>query len=273
MQNFNLKQCIQHQFELWPELREQHEQLKQVNSRQVQVKGHEFRLYHLPHRVKSSTSGYQKEGMVGSPLEDHNLQPKQQSYPVIKGFSFLINPFPIFPEHGIIRSDKVVPQAFYAHIDQVIALRKKIEADYALLYNGTLCGASIPQHWHMHVLPSNLFSGWMSTNIEKREFNDGLRHGFSICSNLDTTFATSVPQVHDERLLNVLVLKEGPLIQLSLLFRKAHRHRFFPKNPNGQGWLISPGVVDVLGHISCVRENDMKTLTPRILEDIFEDIF
>jgi hypothetical protein len=280
------------QWQNWPELKSLHLSLKAANATSFFAKSIPFWVYTLAHRKNSAIGGYRKI-KAGSPLEERHLLPKQKSYPIDEGFRFMVNPFPIFNQHGIVCSDDLRPQKVFGHIVDMVKIQNRVGSQYAVLYNGTASGASIPEHWHVHILPKQLFSYWeerasISPSSPIHFFDDGLRRGIhlslaSTSNSDDDGINDSIEKLEhlledelklDESLLNLFLFKRDETsTEIVVFLRKAHRHRYFPSSIDSEGILISPGVVDVLGHIVCSREDDLKTLTSLALEHIFEDIF
>jgi hypothetical protein len=278
------------QWQKWPELAALHRSLTSDKAIKFEVNNHPFWVYTLAHRKNSAIGGYRKIS-AGSPLEPKHLLPKQSYYPLLEGFHFMVNPYPIFDEHGIVCSAQLRPQKVYGHLHEMLSIQEKVGLNYCVLYNGIGSGASIPEHWHIHLLPKSLFSYWEayadlnSDSSAFHFFDDGLRRGVhlhvkdhsseKIQESIDslTHFMSKVLNF-EESLINVFLFKrDTSTTEIIIFLRKAHRHRYFPEAVEDAGILISPGVVDVLGHIVCSREDDLKTLTSLALEHIFEDIF
>lgn len=266
-----LKDFIRQQYQNWPELEKDHQKVGFGYHRQISVLGLPFYVRYLPHRI-SSTLGKYTARSSSSPLVINNLLPKQQSFNLRPGYDYLVNPFPIFPEHGIICSRPQRKQHFYEAYADMKMLAKSIGPEYVLMYNGSSCGASIPQHWHVHVIPKKPFEDWFTDSFKSGFLFDGLRKAYILHNN------ESISGIkHDENYINAIIgyTSEEELRQI-IFFRKAHRHRFYPKdpeNPTNNEFLISPGVVDVLGHLTCVRELELKTLSEHRITQIFKDIF
>lgn len=279
---------FQEQWQIWPELEKLHKSLTIDKAVNFEVKHLPFWVYTLSHRKNSAIGGYRKI-LAGSPLEPAHLLPKQTYFPFLDGFNFMVNPFPIFNEHAIVCSAELRPQKVYGHLNQMLAIQSRIGPSYCVLYNGTASGASIPEHWHVHILPKNLFLHWENSPFLKQDkslhfFDDGLRRGLrlqlkgndKVAQQRINSLTNVLSEVlnFDESLINVFILKRSlETTDILIFLRKAHRHRYFPNTIDEKGILISPGVVDVLGHIVCSREDDLKTLTSTALEHIFEDIF
>lgn len=261
----------QDQFQAWPELYDLHQGLSMQANKVIHVKTNVFHLHFVPHRIQSTKGSYATK-QVGSPLDIENLATKQKSYSLIDGYDFLVNPFPIFPLHAIICSRPAKKQMLYSYITDLRRIAKEVGTEFVLLYNGTKCGASIPEHWHVHVLPKKLFDPWFNSTRKSGPFDDGLRKAYIVHENEELP-----DKQHEDAFINSAIGYDiSGRIRQYFFLRKAHRHRYFPTNPeqpNNSDLLISPGVVDVLGHISCVREDELKTLTEQTITQIFEDIF
>lgn len=286
-----LPSFIQDQWEKWPELAELHNKLSTENALRFNIMQQPLWVYSLSHRKNSAIGGYRKINN-GSPLEPQYLLPNQAYYELMQGFHYMLNPFPIFNEHGIVCSAKPRPQELYGRLQDMLNIQQEIGIEYCVLYNGTASGASIPEHWHVHIMPKALFTHWEASPLLAAKnasmlnfFDDGIRRGVHLFMENDDLVVIQekidvVTQLlaedlrFDESLLNVLLFKRTKTsVDIVLFLRKAHRHRYFPKTVDSAGILISPGIVDVLGHIVCSREDDLKTLTSLALKHIFEDIF
>jgi ATP adenylyltransferase/5',5'''-P-1,P-4-tetraphosphate phosphorylase II len=66
-----------------------------------------------------------------------------------EGFEWLVNPFPILPEHYTIAAREHRPQRFLDAYEAMIQATKALPEEYIVFYNGPKCGASAPDHLHL----------------------------------------------------------------------------------------------------------------------------
>lgn len=267
-----MKEFIDHQFKAWPDLKRQHEALSDQAEYSLHTPcGYTFEVHFRPGRIKSSTGGYQKMQQKGSPLQDQHLLPQQKAYPLMDGYDCLINPFPIFWGHGIVRSRKIQPQKLSAHMDRIASLAKMLGPEHALLYNGAKCGASIPEHFHLHVLRSSLFEAGLAQHFA---YEAAAPHILRLEeSQLNPQDLQQALSEHHEDFINAAFFVKEERVIAYIFKRKAHRHRYFPTHPEAEGLLISPGVVDILGRISIVRPQDLGALNALKLHHLLTDLF
>lgn len=267
-----MKEFIDHQFTAWPALQKQHEALSDQADYSLRTPcGYVFEVHFRPGRIKSSTGGYQKTEQKGSPLLDQHLLPHQKAYPLVDGYDFLVNPYPIFWGHGIVRASKMQPQKLSAHIGRIASMAKVLGQEHTLLYNGAKCGASIPEHFHLHVLRSSLFEAGLAQEFA---YEAAAAHILRLEeSQLNTQGLQQALSEHHEDFINAAFFVKEERVIAYIFKRKAHRHRYFPTHPEAEGLLISPGVVDILGRISIVRPQDLHQLNAQKLQHLLTDLF
>ena len=83
-------------------------------------------------------------------------QPEDQRVcPIGDGYNLCVNPYPILPYHITIPSaehrEQILPADF---CNTVSTLLNELPDEYALFYNGALCGASAPDHLHFQGVPT-----------------------------------------------------------------------------------------------------------------------
>ena len=99
-----------------------------------------------PYRIFGSQSGYSIAERAQMFLCAENRPEVQEGLPD-GSYTWLINPFPIFPEHFTIPVNEHLPQLIEKRFGDMLRLAQAAE-HYVLFYNGPKCGASAPDHAH-----------------------------------------------------------------------------------------------------------------------------
>lgn len=101
-----------------------------------------------------------KESILSRPcfLCRKNQPEDQRVCPIGDGYNLCVNPYPILPYHITIPSaehrEQILPADF---CNTVSTLLNELPDEYALFYNGALCGASAPDHLHFQEFRRSTF--------------------------------------------------------------------------------------------------------------------
>lgn len=153
------------QFEKWELCRKNHEALKGIKTKCVNIGGNTIKVQFNPARAVSTMAKLDKSSIDARPcfLCTKNKPEEQDSISIDAGmrFSIRINPYPILPGHLTISSEEHIPQTLADKAEMQLPMRfcKRIEdyfgQGYAIFYNGAECGASAPDHFHFQAARKN----------------------------------------------------------------------------------------------------------------------
>lgn len=149
------------QLSVWPMAASNFRDLKNVETRSLEVGGLVVRLQHNPARIRSSAAKVDKASLQARKcfLCSEN-RPQEQISMEFEGrkgrkYNILINPYPIFPEHLVIARNTHVPQSIWHRLPDMTDLARH-HPSFTIFYNGPKCGASAPDHFHFQACPRGL---------------------------------------------------------------------------------------------------------------------
>ena len=302
------------QLSRWPLACDNFRALKNVKVREVDAGGLTVKLQFNPARMISSAAKLDKEAIAKRKcfLCRENRPPEQimMKFEGRKGkkYHILVNPYPIFPDHLVIASDRHTDQSIWRRYVDMLDLARKYQ-DFTFFYNGPKSGASAPDHHHFQAAPKGLIplcedvSRLCDNMIRHCEEPEG-QHGNPlkyVTSVQDARlwhyrkFTTGVFVIRSEtaksaaklfyRLLDCAEIKEGesePQFNLFtyytgsefrsiVVFRSRHRsHHYFSDGPDHL--TMSPGCADMGGVFIVPVEEEYHKITPELLEEMIAEV-
>lgn len=280
------------QFEKLPEVKDAYGSLLSTERRWLDCGDLKVGLQCNPARIKSTGADVSKSGIGMRPcfLCASNRPDRQISFPIIEGWDWLVNPYPIFPVHFTIVGKDHSPQSEMP-FEMIEAADKAPEL--AFFFNGARAGASAPDHLHFQgVLREELP---LLSVVEER--HDNACSGTADSSALgDFPFAfrsyvirpdmegmrliASLPKlsgldagtgIADKRLVNIIVWKDDSGILRALYIpRKAHRPSAYFRNGDEQ-IIVSPGSVDMAGMLILPRKEDFDKISQSDIRAIYSE--
>ena len=240
------------------------------------------------------------------PKEQHNIEAWFD-----EEFSIRLNPYPIMRKHFTISSVKHQPQVLADKTARQLPGRILRwmnngfkQTDMTVFYNGAQCGASAPDHFHLQAASTEniplIESPWVewiknTTPVAQAVTPDG-----SVCKSYSISkYACSVqafvteggsyetsPELVDQY-LSTLPLHQGeaePRYNMMAWYDESARLYYQVYIPRGKHrpdcyyatddsqMLISPGALDMAGHIVCIRRTDFTRLDDAsIIERILKE--
>lgn len=146
-----IKKFIRKQIKDWKTAHNNHEALKEIKTKELDICGYPFTVQFNPARSVSSHAKVDAESIKERPcfLCPEN-QPKEQERFDLGDYDLCVNPYPILPEHVTCISYNHVPQRLPGNIfDKLLTNIMYRMQPYAFFYNGANCGASAPDHLHV----------------------------------------------------------------------------------------------------------------------------
>jgi SpoIID/LytB domain protein len=286
MNDSPLMRFFNRQLEKWDDARRRYQDLRNVQTRELQLGTSTMKVQWNPARIVSTGARIDKQTLAERPcfLCEHNRPKEQVKKPFDSQYDLLVNPFPILPIHFTIPSVKHEPQLIrhtYGEIHKLLSEYPNI----LVFYNGPKCGASAPDHAHFQagtsgVLPLQLAWGRLSRNLRPLvKLND--EEGISLIEEYPcpALLIHSKSEYGDQqlflRLYESLPLPEGepePMMNIvswrhesdyySVVFlREKHRPDCYYQSGDEQ-FIISPGALDMAGLFVTPRQEDFERLTP-----------
>lgn len=148
-----VREFVQRQRNDWPEVAQRYEDLARVETKEWEVDGCRLAAQHNPARAVSTLAKTDKASIQRRPcfLCAENRQSQQDTYRANGQYEVLLNPFPILPFHLTIAHSSHQPQHIAGHFSDLLRFAEQLP--HALVfYNGPLCGASAPDHFHLQAV-------------------------------------------------------------------------------------------------------------------------
>lgn len=298
------------QFKKWELCRKNHEALKDIKTKCLNINGNEIKVQFNPARAVSTLAKLDKSSINARPcfLCTKNKPEEQDSISIDAGmkFSIRINPYPILPGHLTISSKEHIPQtlADKAEMQLPMKILQKIEdyfgQGYAIFYNGAKCGASAPDHFHFQAarkkdIPfiaqwNEIFKSAIEDDTAGMQSGDVCKaysvNGFacpikvftSLSGNIGTAlffnYLDSLP-VHEgepEPRYNMFAWRDDEGRFICAYFpREAHRPSCYFSEGEEQ-ILVSPGALDMAGLIVTPREEDFRKINEADITRIYKEV-
>lgn len=298
------------QFKKWELCRKNHEALKDIKTKCLNINGNEIKVQFNPARAVSTLAKLDKSSINARPcfLCTKNKPEEQDSISIDAGmkFSIRINPYPILPGHLTISSEEHIPQTLADKAEMQLPMRilQKIEdyfgQGYAIFYNGAKCGASAPDHFHFQAARNKdipFIAQW--NEIFKSAVEDGTAgmksgdvckaysvNGFACPIKVFTSLSGNIDTVLLFRYLDSLPVHEGePEPRYNMFAWRDDEGRFicayFPREAHRPSCyfaegeeqiLVSPGALDMAGLIVTPREEDFRTINEADITRIYKEV-
>lgn len=271
----------------WPLAARNFDALEGVEVRSIAMPGMDIKVQFNPARIVSSGAKVDARSLAERPcfLCEKN-RPAEQRGIDWRGYTVLVNPFPIFPRHLTIPAVGHTPQRIQGRVADMLALAAELPG-YTVFYNGPRCGASAPDHMHFQAGNSDFLPIWQALDAAPLRMvaDDGAGTRLSVCTALPVNVFVvdaATPEAGErmfERLYRVLPEgEEEPMMnllaagsRLVVVPRKRHRPSFY--GTEGEGcMLLSPASVDMGGAFITPRREDFDRLDAQLLARVFDEL-
>lgn len=271
----------------WPLAARNFDALEGVEVRGIAMPGMDIKVQFNPARIVSSGAKVDARSLAERPcfLCEKN-RPAEQRGIEWRGYTVLVNPFPIFPRHLTIPAVGHTPQRIQGRVADMLALAAELPG-YTVFYNGPRCGASAPDHMHFQAGNSDFLPIWQALDAAplRTVADDGAGTRLSVCTALPVNVFVvdaATPEAGErmfERLYRVLPEgEEEPMMnllaagsRLVVVPRKRHRPSFY--GTEGEGcMLLSPASVDMGGAFITPRREDFDRLDAQLLARVFDEL-
>lgn len=279
--------------------------LKNVSLRSLNVGGLDVKLQFNPARMISSAAKLNRADIAKRRcfLCRENRPPEQIMIRFEgrknKKYHILVNPYPIFPDHLVIASDRHTDQSILHRYVDMLDLARKYDG-FTFFYNGPHSGASAPDHHHFQAAPNGLMPlvNDIDSMISSEDPDDTLMemasaHGASlyhyrkftrgiylIRSQTSKSAAklfyrlldcADKPQGESEPLFNLFTYWTEGEFRSVVVFRSRHRsHHYFSDGPDHL--TMSPGCADMGGVFIVPVEEEFHKLDSELLSEMVAEV-
>ncbi len=290
--NKTVNELLAEQLTSWDTARINYEALQEVESKVLDVDGYTFRVQFNPARIRSSAAKVDPKSIQERKcfLCKDNLPAAQKGLKFGEGYTVLVNPFPIFPQHLTIPAVEHKDQLIRNRFVHMLELAERLSG-FVLFYNGPKCGASAPDHAHFQAgnkgfLP--LESEWRSAAGEVfyskegtalyalKEYpapmlvltSDSMQKAAGLFDQIYTLLDKGVEV---EPMMNLLAWYEDGQWVVCIIPRTLHRPAcYFAEGE--ENLLISPASVDLGGVFITPLEKDFEKITSQDIRNILQEV-
>ncbi|MBO6034898.1 MAG: DUF4922 domain-containing protein [Paludibacteraceae bacterium] len=282
----NLESLFKSELINYPKAAENYKKLEQVETKEISFGDYSVYIHFNPARAVSSLAKLDAKSIAERPcfLCTKN-RPTEQSSIDYKGlFDICINPFPICNKHFTIISKKHELQRLNNEkIDIFYNLASEFKG-WVVLYNGAKSGASAPDHFHFQVVNADYFTYPIETPMP------GLINKISFSSQTADESANKLketllklsdgkwlslesgdPTDSCEPQINLFCEFKNGLFITTVFPRNCHRPRQFYEDESTR-LMISPGAIDMTGHLIVARREDFEKINKEVLIDVYNQV-
>ena len=301
---------IESQINDWDLAHQNHEALKEVQTKVLDVEGITFNVQFNPARMVSTGAKLDKESIRKRPcfLCRKNQPKEQEAVEIGEDYNLCVNPYPILPKHVTLPYQEHIAQRigdnFILDIDNLL---NEMPEDYAIFYNGPCCGASAPDHMHFQgalkkdipliaqyqkLREGSQILRYDSTLEEKKDFGifcyyeESFRYIdkytcplFAFESNkpsfdLDLRWEIkhfAKAKNEIEPKFNIFAWRENGRLIVLLIPRSKHRPDCFFAEGDDQ-LLVSPGALDMAGILVTARPEDFEKMNAEKAAEIIREV-
>ena len=301
---------IESQISNWDLAHQNHEALKEVQTKVLDVEGITFNVQFNPARMVSTGAKLDKESIRKRPcfLCRKNQPKEQKAVEIGENYNLCVNPYPILPKHVTLPYQEHIAQRigdnFILDIDNLL---NEMPEDYAIFYNGPCCGASAPDHMHFQgalkkdipliaqyqkLREGSQILRYDSTLEEKKDFGifcyyeESFRYIdkytcplFAFESNkpsfdLDLRWEIkhfAKAKNENEPKFNIFAWRENGRLIVLLIPRSKHRPDCFFAEGDDQ-LLVSPGALDMAGILVTARPEDFEKMNAEKAAEIIREV-
>ena len=143
-----INQLIDSQLTEWETARRNYRALESVRVKELMLGNCPVKVQFNPARIVSSAAKVDARSLKERPcFLCAGNRPAEQQGLADGDYTWLVNPFPIFPRHLTIPDNRHTPQLIGGRVGDLLRLTREAD-EFVLFYNGPRCGASAPDHAH-----------------------------------------------------------------------------------------------------------------------------
>ena len=271
----NLHRFLQEQLAAVPIANANYEKLKQIKTKEFDFGDYKIYVHFNPARAVSSLAKLDAKSIAERPcfLCTKNRIEGQSAIDFKEKYDICINPFPICDEHFTVVSKIHEPQSIEGKLRDFLDLAKQY-SDFIALFNGAKSGASAPDHMHFQLVNKDYFPYPIETQMP------GVVEKIVLCSNhadeLEAKVKAQLAALQRQGELpashtNLFCEYKNNQWVFTIFPRIQHRPRQFFSEGDDR-LMMSPGAIDMTGHLIAAREEDFEKITKEVIVDIFEQI-
>lgn len=261
----------------WPLARENYAALAGIDTKELAVGNVVWRVQFNPARAVSASAKTDREAIAARPcfLCGANRPPEQRVLASERGYEVLVNPFPVFPLHFTIASERHEPQKLvsdgWKRFLDMIAFADMMRG-MVVFYNGPRCGASAPDHLHFQAVPAEMLpmfgDGWTMPLRHYRflavDQCEAVAEMERVCRSIGWEYGAEEP------MMNVYAIANGRGVEVTVVPRRAHRPSCYG---SGEGeMLVSPAAVECAGVMITPRRIDLDGMNSMKLKEILWEV-
>lgn len=271
----NLHTFLQEQLAALPVAKANYEKLKQIKTKEFDFGDYKIYVHFNPARAVSSLAKLDAKSIAERPcfLCAKNRIEGQTAIDFKGKYDICINPFPICDEHFTVVSKIHEPQSIEGKLRDFLDLAKQY-SDFIALFNGAKSGASAPDHMHFQLVNKDYFPYPIETPMP------GVVEKIVLCSNnadeLEAKVKAQLAALQREGELpashtNLFCEYKNDQWVFTIFPRIQHRPRQFFSEGDDR-LMMSPGAIDMTGHLIAAREEDFEKITKEVIVDIFKQL-
>lgn len=271
----NLHRFLQEQLAAVPVANANYEKLKQIKTKEFDFGDYKIYVHFNPARAVSSLAKLDAKSIAERPcfLCPKNRIEGQTAIDFKGKYDICINPFPICDEHFTVVSKIHEPQSIEGKVRDFIDLAQTYP-DFIALFNGAKSGASAPDHMHFQLVNKDYFPYPIETQmpgvVEKIVLRSNHAEELEAKVNAQLELLQregELPASH----VNLFCEYKNEEWVVTIFPRIQHRPRQF-FSEGADRLMMSPGAIDMTGHLIAAREEDFEKITKEVIVDIYKQI-
>ena len=269
----------------WPMLRDGEAALGNLQKKTLEADGESVIVQMNPARRRSTQAATDAKSVAARAcfLCPENM-PAEERGMAFEDLVVMPNPFPVLPMHCTIASREHCPQRIAGQIEKFLRLAEAIGPDLAVLYNGPMCGASAPDHFHFQCVRADAMPIW--EQLPTLDSGTGPFRSFGrelvIVYEKDRKRAADYVERtigglprdkndHDEPKLNLAARNADGRFTAIVFPRAAHRPSCY--FATGEERLaVSPAVLEMCGVLVVTEPADFDRLDAAMARSIYEEV-
>lgn len=287
-----IERLLDDQLAVWESARNNYRALESVRVKEITLGSCTVKVQFNPARIVSSAAKVDTKS-----LKERKCFLCAENRPEVQvglhdgDYTWLINPFPIFPRHFTIPVNTHTPQLIDSRFGDMLRLAREAD-DFVLFYNGPKCGASAPDHAHFQAGNKGFLPLGEAVKSCRRipvltqgsarlsQMEDYVCPFFLIeaekSDEAETLFgklykALDVKPDETEPMMNVLAWYETDRWLVAIFPRAQHRPScYFAEGE--ENILLSPASVDMGGVFITPLEKDFEKIEDRHLAKILAEV-